>query len=98
MNNSSTLLQFNPCAFQEFLKLSAAEKQWHIRNKGLLVDKDQDDERCINLYFIEGFFVEEVLCKEDNSLIELLPYTRGYKAESFVEVKQVIVPKFIRGN
>jgi hypothetical protein len=87
------LLQFNPSAFLQFVKFTASEKQWHLRNRGLLVDKDDEGENYVNLYFIDGFFVEEILSKTENRLVDVIPYTKGFKVDSFVEVKHIIVSK-----
>lgn len=93
MKAKSNLLQLNLAAFNNFVKLNAIEKVIELKTKGVLVDVDLEKETAINLYFINGFFVEEIFSTEENKTLDVIPYPHGYKPEAFVEVVETVVPK-----
>lgn len=93
MKTTSKLLQLNQKTFTRFVHLKTTDKQQWLKSKGLLVDKDHDKQQVINLYYLKGFFVEEILSVSGNTLIDIIPYKHGFKSSSFVELKETLVPK-----
>lgn len=82
----------SPQAFYEFARMNSSEKALVLKKSGLLLDKDQEKGQSVNLYFLNGFFVEETISRKENK-VDIIPYKHGYRLESYVEVKQVLVPK-----
>jgi hypothetical protein len=73
-------------AFNSFVKLAMNEQALLLEEKGLKLDTEFDDNQVINLYFLNGFFVEEIR-SACNKIVAILPYKRGYKLETFLNGK-----------
>lgn len=93
MKHASSLLKFNNKAFNEFVKLNTPEKHNLLFNNGLLVDNDNEKDYVLNLYFINGFFVEVLISKTENKVTDIVPYKHGYSVKRYLEVKKVVVAK-----
>lgn len=93
MKSITSLLEFNNEAFNTFIHLEPIAQHNKLVSNGLLVDRDIDNNEPVNLYFLDGFFVEEIRPDNEINPPDIIPYKHGYKAESFVEIKEVIVPK-----
>jgi hypothetical protein len=71
--------------------MNEKEQMKMLKEKGILIDEEKEQELIIRLYFVNGFFVEETT--KDNKVIEMLPFRRGYKIDSYLEVKEILAPK-----
>lgn len=92
MENTNTLTSFNTESFNNFVHLDKSQKFALLRKKALLVDSMNDKNERVNLYFLDGYFIEEVINHASGASL-ILPYRHGYITERFVEVKQVLVPR-----
>lgn len=88
MNTDDTLNQ-QPIikSFYEFARLDNNEKSMELMSHGLLLDKDQEKERSVNLYYLNGFFVEETISKALNRVVDIIPYKHGFRLETFNPTK-----------
>ncbi|MCE3225520.1 MAG: hypothetical protein K0S32_71 [Bacteroidetes bacterium] len=86
------LPELNLSSFLEFSKMNEAEQVQLLREKGIVIDEERENDQLTRLYYVNGFFVEETL--RDNKTIEILPFRRGYKIDSYLEVKEVLASKF----
>jgi len=62
-----------------YAKLSKREQESLLNSEGLYLDLYFDNENLINVYYLNGFFIEVVLCK--GMVIDILPYKRGYEMD-----------------
>jgi hypothetical protein len=85
--------ELNPKGLYNFLKTSISGQTEILRNHGILLDTDIEKDILINLYFIDGFFVEETFSISEKRVIENIPFKQGYRMQNYVEIKKVIVPK-----
>jgi hypothetical protein len=81
-------------SFLGFSRLKFEEQAKLLREKGIKIDEDKEMDKLTRLYFINGFFVEETVTCPDNLTTEILPFRRGYKLDKYLEVKEVLAPKF----
>lgn len=93
MKETSSLLNFNAHAFNEFIKLNTIEKYNLLFKSGLLVDNYIEKDFLLNLYFINGFFVEVLLSKEENTIMDIVPFKQGYNTKWYLEVKEIVVAR-----
>ena len=73
----------NPKSFYEFARLNDQDKATELMNNGLLLDKDLEKEHDVNLYYLNGFFVEETISKKQNRVVDIIPYKHGYRLETY---------------
>lgn len=71
-------------AFYDFVKLSKPRKMEVLRSYGTFLDQDCEEDTVTSLYFVHGFFVEEVSSKKNNEVLELIPYKQGYKLDNYL--------------
>ena len=69
---------------KHFLHLNTNEKVSLLHQKGLLLDSDVEKESRVNLFYINGFFVEEILNRITSEIEDLIPYKSGYKLETYL--------------
>lgn len=86
------LTAFNQASFNQFVRLSSEQKSDLLKKSGLLVDSLNDHNEHVDLYFIDGYFAEEIRYSESGAHI-VLPYKNGYITEKFVEVREILVPR-----
>jgi hypothetical protein len=91
MKDSPVLPPLKLHTFYSFVKMKDVQKDTVLRSKGILLDKDTENGKTINLYFLDGFFVEEII--SGNEKREIIPFKQGYRIESYLQVKEVIVPR-----
>jgi hypothetical protein len=85
--------ELNPKGLYNFLRTSTTGQTEILRNQGILLDTDIEKDLLINLYFIDGFFVEETFSLSERRVIENIPFKQGYRMQNYLEIKRVIVPK-----
>ncbi|MCW3075942.1 MAG: hypothetical protein JWO32_551 [Bacteroidetes bacterium] len=71
-------------ALYNFIKLNKSDQLNVLRDKGVRLDRDIENDKIISLYFINGFFVEETLSLADGMVVEILPFKQGYKISSYI--------------
>ncbi len=74
-------------SFYEFVKLDRSQQCEILGKKATFLDLDSDKLTFTKLYFLNGFFVEEVVCRKNNTVVDVIPFKQGYKIESYIEVK-----------
>ncbi|HWY11446.1 MAG TPA: hypothetical protein VN026_08980 [Bacteroidia bacterium] len=62
-----------------YAKLRIEEKESLINNEALYLENYSDNGNIINVYYLNTFFIEVVLCK--GMVKDILPYKRGYKMD-----------------
>lgn len=83
MTTNYTSEQPNHKSFYEFAKLNDEDKATELMNNGVLLDKDLEKEQAVNLYYLNGFFVEETISKKQNRVVDIIPYKHGYRLETY---------------
>jgi hypothetical protein len=61
----------------EYTKLNSNEQKRILKEEGLFLEKYQDGENTIFVYYLDDFFVEVTF--KGNLYIDTLPFKRGYK-------------------
>jgi hypothetical protein len=61
----------------DYARASTEEKKLLIGEEAVLIEKFQDRENTIYVYYLTGFFVEVTM--NNNVIVENIPYKRGYK-------------------
>ena len=85
--------QPNLKSFYEFAKMDNVQKASELKNNGVLLDKDELKEERVNLYYINGFFVEETIRLKQNKVVDIIPYKHGFRLETYAEIKPSVVPR-----
>lgn len=75
-------------SFYDFAKLNMTTQSSVLTEQGVFLDIDSESTTFTRLYFLKGFFVEEVVCRSENRVIDIIPYKQGYKIERYLEVKR----------
>jgi hypothetical protein len=57
-----------------------------LRTAGTLLDSDCNKRQKTNLYFLNGFFVEETIAEPTQKIIDIIPFRQGYRIESCLKV------------
>lgn len=70
---------------KNFLQLSTKERVSLLHQKGLLLDSDVEKESRINLYYLNGFFVEEIQNSINSEVEDLIPYKSGYRLKTYLQ-------------
>jgi hypothetical protein len=75
--------------------MNNSQKASVLKNSGVLLDKDLAKESSVNLYYLNGFFVEETITRKHNTntIVDIIPYKHGYRLETYAEIKPTVVPK-----
>ncbi|MGZ3884626.1 MAG: hypothetical protein ACXVPD_10525 [Bacteroidia bacterium] len=67
----------------KFAKCTKTEQEELIQSKGLFLDSWNENENCITLYYLNGFFVEVTLSLFHNDPIEITPFKRWYNIHNY---------------
>lgn len=78
----------NSQAFYDFAKLSKIRQIELLRGYGTFLDQDADEDTVTRLYFLHGFFVEEIVSEKNNEVMELIPYKQGYKLDNYLNERK----------
>lgn len=70
---------------KHFLQLSTKERVSQLHQKGLLLDSDVEKESRVNLYYLNGFFVEEIQNSITSEVEDLIPYKSGYRLKTYLQ-------------
>jgi hypothetical protein len=79
--------QVNLKSFFDFAKLDLAKKTELLTTKGTFLDLDSEKNTLTKLYFLNGFFVEEVICRKLNKTVDVIPFKQGYRIENYIQLK-----------
>jgi hypothetical protein len=93
MKMNYVIPQLNANAFYTFIKLNKSEQAKILRDCALKLDTENDGDDVVNLYYLNGFFVEEIISGTGNNDVTFLPFKRGYKLEKFLKDKGAIEMK-----
>lgn len=63
---------------QQFIKLSFEEKSDLIYNEGNLIDDYKENKIDVKVFSLFDFFVEITVNTQEETLIDIIPYTRGF--------------------
>jgi len=97
MKSNTLLSALSLQSFYDFVKLNIHEQSELLLEEGVILDLDSDYDTLTRLYFLDGFFVEEIICKRTNEVLEVIPYKQGYKLKSFMGIRKGSqTPKTIR--
>lgn len=77
-------LTLNLQSFYDFAKLNREQKEMLLKEEGILLDLESDTKTFTRLYYLDSFFVEEVVNRNSNEIIDIIPYKQGYKLSSFI--------------
>jgi len=72
-------------SFYNFAKLTKKQQGILLNDEGIFLDLDCEKETTIRLYFLQGFFVEEIFNRNLNEIVDVIPYKQGYKIENFLK-------------
>jgi hypothetical protein len=75
-------------SFYDFAKLNKTDQSLVLTEQGIFLDIDSESTTFTRLYFLKGFFVEEIVSRNQNRVIDIIPYKQGYKIERYLEVKR----------
>ncbi len=63
---------------QEFIKLSFEEKSNLICDEGKLIDDYNENNIEVKVFSLYDFFVEVTVNNQEEALVDIIPYTRGF--------------------
>ena len=69
---------------KHFLQLNVKERISLLHQKGLLLDSDVEKECRVNLYYLNGFFVEEIQNSISTEVEDIIPYISGYRLKTYL--------------
>lgn len=75
----------NTESFYNFVKLDQIQKLRLLKEQGIFLDSDNEKDTITKLYFLNGFFVEEILSRKDQEIVDIIPYKQGYKIENYLK-------------
>jgi len=74
-------------SFYDFVKLSKTQKEELLITEGVFLDLDNEKDLVTRLFFLKGFFVEEIFCRSLNEVMDIIPYKQGYRIESYLKTE-----------
>lgn len=66
--------------------MNTNEKVAELMNNGVLIDNDNEKDEAINLYYINGFFVEETISKRHGMVTDIIPFKQGYRLKDYSQI------------
>lgn len=90
MKLNFTIPKFDAKAMSSFAKEDVIRQSEILKENGIMLDRDSENDKTINLYFLKGFFVEEIISRAENKILDILPFKRGYKVEKFLKDKGIL--------
>ena len=64
--------------FYNFAKMSLIQKEEVLKHKGIRFDCYCENDLETNIYYLNGFYVEEIIDNKENTLQDIIPYKHGY--------------------
>jgi len=65
----------------EFAKLSTEKKEEFLHTKAMLLECFTEKDKHFTIYYSPSFFVEVSTDVQTKSIIDIIPYRRGFKIE-----------------
>lgn len=81
--------KINSKTLTDFIKKDFTSQSLILKENALMLDQYTEKDKTVNLYFLEGFFVEETVSGKENKVIDILPFKQGYKIEKLLEKKGI---------
>lgn len=80
MNTKATTNNLNTKTMniREFTKLDLLEKTYLLKSAAMLIDTYMDNGHLVKVYTLNGFFVETTINPWDETIIDIIPYKRGF--------------------
>jgi hypothetical protein len=66
-----------------FAKLNMNEREEMIQKQGVFLESWIDNDNLINLFYVDGFFVEIALNPLRNEPVSIIPFKRGYNVKTY---------------
>lgn len=63
----------------EFAKQDHEEKITELKYEAVLLDTYMDNKNRVSIYYLHNFFVEVLTNLTEGTLIDIIPYKRGFK-------------------
>lgn len=73
----------------EFTRLPFSEKAELLKNAATLIDQYIENGRLVHNYQLHQFFVEAVICLDTESIIDIIPFKRGFLIDRSYLMKQL---------
>jgi hypothetical protein len=67
----------------QFAKLAKTKKEELIQKQAVFLESFTENENLVNLYYLDGFFIEITLSPLQNDPIDIIPYKRGYNIKNY---------------
>lgn len=74
---------------QEFTRLSFVEKVEILKNQATLIDQYMDNNNLVHNYQLNNFFVEATICLQTETIIDIVPFKRGFLIDRSYILKQL---------
>ncbi len=71
----------NLSSFYNFAKMSLTQKEEVLKHKGICFDCFCENNLKTNVYYLNGFYVEEIFDNIKNILQDIIPYKHGYRIQ-----------------
>ena len=68
-------------SFYNFAKMSLTQKEEVLKHKGIYFDCFCEHDLKTNIYYLNGFYVEEIFDKKENILQDIIPFKNGYRIQ-----------------
>jgi hypothetical protein len=69
----------------DFVRLNKTQQITMLAEEAVLLDLDTEKKTITRLYFIDGFFVEEIFSRALNKVIDIIPYRKGFRIKNFIK-------------
>jgi hypothetical protein len=63
----------------EYLRSKPEEKNNILNKEGIILDTEIENGLAVILYFVNYFFVEVTIDIENDRIVDLIPYKRGFR-------------------
>jgi|GEM_PF-1920027 len=85
MQTNSLYPTLNLKSFFDFAKMNKDQQKQLLDEKGVLLDCESEKEITTSIYFLQGFFVEQIYSKSQKEITDMIPFKQGYRIESFIK-------------
>jgi hypothetical protein len=79
-------------SFYKFNRLVIGEQSQMLRQNGIFIDKYVERGDHVNLYFMNGFFVEETVTLQ-GELKDVTAFRQGFRIENYFDTTEVLTLK-----
>lgn len=68
-------------SFYNFAKMSLTQKEEVLKHKGIYFDCFCENGLKTNIYYLNGFYVEEIVNHKENVIQDIIPFKHGYRIQ-----------------